>query len=72
MQKDLSLYLLLVLLLVCKEVNFLESVQKQNCCGTPSGVHFLATNIGPAHGDMLLWMVSASSQFYYLKKSHVA
>ena len=46
-------------------------MQKQNCCGTTSGVCFLATNMGPAHGDMLLWMIPASSKFSIscLKKS---
>ena len=48
-----------------KEVSFLQSVHSLNCCGEPSGVCFLTTTIGLAHGDMLLWIISASHNLFY-------
>ena len=49
-----------------KEFSFLSSMHNLNCCGEPSGVCFVTTTIGLAHGDMLLWILPASSNFYLL------
>ena len=54
-----------------KEFTFLQSMYKWNCWGEPSGVCFLTTTMGLAHGDVLFCIIPTSSKslISHFKKS---